>query len=338
MTKGRLKGRKRNQEKAKSVRNFCHEIKIEVDRKEGEKQKSETLPLPKRALPSDEENSLDDHVQKDSIKKRKKSRKDRGVNTSETSVNTDGKHQRKSEEKEKRMVEFTGTANVTVCEESDGKEKSGLDSDSKKKELKDYNREHSKRKTNKETKETKVEVSEKKRKRKQDERNFYEVQQDVNQIGDGHNICDSKNVDDEFKDKKKKKKREKEIELENTLDTRNGNNLELSEEVDSEITDSVKKKKKKKSKHQLGEASKSTIHPGVDYLHTWHFDRSNWNFKKVRQVWLLQNMFDQEQVSKIFQCLAIANMSKIHESHLLSSIVMIPFCTQGANLLVDLGK
>lgn len=312
MTKGSLKDRKRNQEKAKSEQNYFHQKKVEVDRKQGEddkeKQKSVTLPLLKRALPSDEENSLDDHVQRDSNKERKKRRNDRGVNTAEPSVSIDDKHQRESKEKEKRektrvrQVELTETANFSVCEVSDCKEKPGFDSDSKTKELRDYNRgekEHSKLKNDRKANKPKVDVSEKRKKMNQDERNFYEVQQGINQKGDVQNICDSKNVDDEDENKKKKKKRKKEIEFENTLDTKSDKNLGTSEEVDSENTDTVKKKKKKKSKHQPGETSNATIHPGVDYLRTWHFDRRNWNFKKVRQVWLLQNMFDQEQVSKV---------------------------------------
>ena len=299
MTKGRLKDRKRNQEKAKSVQNYSHEKNAEVDRKEGEKQKPATLPLLKRALLSDE-NSLDDDIQRVSIKKRKKSRKDRDVDTSEPSSSIDDKRESKGKKKRMVEVEFTGTANFSVREESDCKGKPCFESDTKRKELRDNYLEHSKRENNKETKEPKVEVSERRRKRKRDERNFYEVQQDINQIGDAQTICESKNVSsDEVKDKRKKEKRKKEIEIDNTLDTTSDNNSGLSKEVDTEKTDSVKKKKKKKSKHQPGEATKATIHPGVDYLLTWHFDKSNWNFKKVRQVWLLQNMFDQEQVSKI---------------------------------------
>ena len=307
MTKERLKDRKRNQEKSKSVQNYFHqkEDEVHVDSKEGKKQKSVTLPLRKRALPSDEENFLDDHDQSDSTTKRKKSKKGRGANTSEPSVSNDDKRQRKSEEKKKRTieVEFTGTANASVCEESDCKEKPGFDSDSKKKELRDFNREHSKRKNDKESK---VEVSEKRKKKKHDdERTLHEVQQGISlkQKGDVQNICDSKNVDHEVKDKKKKKKKKNEIELENTLDTSNDKTSGLCTKVESEKSDTVKEKKKKKSKRQPGEASKAVVHPGVGYLRTWYFDRRNWNFKKVRQVWLLQNMFDQEQVSEVILCL-----------------------------------
>ena len=285
MTKERLRDRKRNQEKSKSVQNYFHqkEDEVHVDSKEGKKQKSVTLPLRKRALPSDEENFLDDHDQSDSTTKRKKSKKDRGANTSEPSVSNNDKRQRKSEEKKKRTieVEFTRTANASVCEESDCKEKPGFDSDSKKKELRDFNREHSKRKNDKESK---VEVSEKRKKKKHDDERTL-------------------NVDHEVKDKKKKKKRKNEIELENTLDTSNDKTSGLCTKVESEKSDTVKEKKKKKSKRQPGEASKAVVHPGVGYLRTWYFDRRNWNFKKVRQVWLLQNMFDQEQVSEVILCL-----------------------------------
>ena len=307
MTKGSLKDRKRNKEKAKSVQNYFHQKKVEVDRKEGGKQKSVTLPSLTRALPSDEENSLNHQVQRDSFKTRKK-RKDRGVNISPPCGSIDDEYQPGSKEKEKQMgeVEFKGTANVGFSEVNDCKEKPGCDSDGKKIELVVYNRnekEHYKRKNDEEAKEPKGDVSKKRKKRKQDESSVCEVQQVLNQKGDAQNICDSKKVDREFQGKEKKRK--KEIELEDTLDTRNNDNFGLSEEIDSEKTDTAKKKKKKKSKHQPGEASKATIPPGVDYLRTWHFDRRNWNFKKVRQVWLLQNMFDQEQVSKITKCLVL---------------------------------
>lgn len=305
MTKGSLKDRERNKEKAKSMQNSFHQKKVEVDRKEGGKRKSVILPSLKRALPSDEENSLNHQAQRDSFKTRKKSRKERGVIISPPCGSIDDKQQPGTKEKEKQMVKVKfKTANVNFSEESDCKEKPGCDSDGKKDELRLYNRdkkEHYKSKNGKEPKEPKVDVSKKRRKRKLDElSNVCEV---LNQKGDGQNMCDSKRADDEVQGKKKKRK--KEIELEDTLDTRNNDNFGLREEIDSEKTDTAKKKKKKKSKHQPGEASKATIPPGVEYLRTWHFDRRNWNFKKVRQVWLLQNMFDQEQVSKIIKCLVL---------------------------------
>ncbi|XP_022800263.1 uncharacterized protein C7orf50-like [Stylophora pistillata] len=54
---------------------------------------------------------------------------------------------------------------------------------------------------------------------------------------------------------------------------------------------------KKKSRQEPQEESNPALHPAIDYLHTWHYKRQHWNFKKVRQVWLLKNMFDQEEIS-----------------------------------------
>ena len=92
---------------------------------------------------------------------------------------------------------------------------------------------------------------------------------------------------------KKTRKRKAEPEEEHTLDVDNRNKNEVNGE--SEV---VKKKKKKKPNDDPGGNSKPAIHPGLCYLRTWNNDKQNWNFKKVRQVWLLQNMFDQQQVSK----------------------------------------
>lgn len=98
---------------------------------------------------------------------------------------------------------------------------------------------------------------------------------------------------DNVDNSKKTRKRKAEPEEEYTLDVDNRNENEANGE--SEV---VKKKKKKKAKDDPGENSKPAIHPGLSYLRTWNNDQQNWNFKKVRQVWLLQNMFDQQQVSK----------------------------------------
>ena len=98
---------------------------------------------------------------------------------------------------------------------------------------------------------------------------------------------------DNVDNSKKTRKRKAEPEEEYTLDIDNRNENEANGE-----SEAVKKKKKKKPKDDPGGNSKPAIHPGLSYLHTWNNDKQNWNFKKVRQVWLLQNMFDQQQVSK----------------------------------------
>ncbi|XP_069701161.1 protein cholesin [Periplaneta americana] len=34
----------------------------------------------------------------------------------------------------------------------------------------------------------------------------------------------------------------------------------------------------------------------LSYLKKWHEDRQNWKFEKLRQIWLLQNMFEAEKI------------------------------------------
>ena len=52
-----------------------------------------------------------------------------------------------------------------------------------------------------------------------------------------------------------------------------------------------KKKRIKKSNIEM-----KAIHPALHYLLLWQNCRSEWKFKKVRQMWLLQNMYKKEQV------------------------------------------
>lgn len=61
----------------------------------------------------------------------------------------------------------------------------------------------------------------------------------------------------------------------------------------------IKKKKKKEVQIEVNQSKIESfpgIHPSLFYLHTWYTNREHWNFRKVRQVWLLQNMFDQEKI------------------------------------------
>ena len=72
-----------------------------------------------------------------------------------------------------------------------------------------------------------------------------------------------------------------------------------------------KEKKRKKGKKQSSDASERegtskadgesqkepAVHPALIYLDCWKNDRKNWRFKKVRQVWLLHNMFTADKVS-----------------------------------------
>lgn len=308
MTKASLKDGKRKQGKNKSEESCCRNEKVETDHKHGDKIK-EKKKL-KRVLPSDEDNRLDDHVERDSNKKRKKRKTERDVKTSELSDSVEDRYQPigkvkaiKRGKPRVRQQELTRTASsVDSFEESSFTENTYLDSGKEGKELGesiDDEKELFKQKHGKKAKEPEVEAGEKRETKKQ-------IDQEMYQEGDLQNFSGENSVDGEIDKKTKKKKRKKKMETDNSVDSDERNEkfsddvLGADEEVGTEETDTIKKKKKKKS-NPGKESETTTVHPGIDYLQTWYNNIGNWNFKKVRQVWLLQNMFDQELVSKIMQ-------------------------------------
>ncbi|KAH8552500.1 hypothetical protein BGW37DRAFT_489225 [Umbelopsis sp. PMI_123] len=74
-----------------------------------------------------------------------------------------------------------------------------------------------------------------------------------------------------------------------------------------------KKKKKGASKQGSGSATTTTstasifqndstgsilpTNSAIDYLRTWKSDRASWKFQKVRQIWLLANLYDEVKIS-----------------------------------------
>jgi len=46
------------------------------------------------------------------------------------------------------------------------------------------------------------------------------------------------------------------------------------------------------------EDSEGAIQPAITYLLSWKEKTKDWKFKKLRQTWLLQSMYDKEKVSK----------------------------------------
>uniref|UniRef100_T2M730 Uncharacterized protein C7orf50 n=1 Tax=Hydra vulgaris TaxID=6087 RepID=T2M730_HYDVU len=58
--------------------------------------------------------------------------------------------------------------------------------------------------------------------------------------------------------------------------------------------------KRKKVKVALEDAKnlEKEIHPAILYLLQWNDNKTEWKFQKVRQVWLLQNMYNKLQVNK----------------------------------------
>ncbi|KAJ2961257.1 hypothetical protein NQZ79_g3500 [Umbelopsis isabellina] len=95
-----------------------------------------------------------------------------------------------------------------------------------------------------------------------------------------------------------------------------GDNDEVIEKkAKIEVTDGKKKKPtKKKSKASKKAAATATttstssifhsdstgsilpVHSSVEYLRAWKSDRSSWKFQKVRQTWLLSNLYDEIKI------------------------------------------
>ncbi|KAI8494722.1 hypothetical protein Bbelb_273270 [Branchiostoma belcheri] len=83
---------------------------------------------------------------------------------------------------------------------------------------------------------------------------------------------------------------------------------ELSPEEVRKMERKLKKMRKKEAKKSAlpvpqepvvkeEEKKESVVHLGSVYLQTWKSDRPNWVFRKVRQVWLLRNMYNTDKVS-----------------------------------------
>jgi WKF domain len=50
------------------------------------------------------------------------------------------------------------------------------------------------------------------------------------------------------------------------------------------------------SAHSINRHHSTLGSKAIDYLRTWKSDRSVWKFQKVRQIWLLANMYDEVKV------------------------------------------
>ena len=71
--------------------------------------------------------------------------------------------------------------------------------------------------------------------------------------------------------------------------------------LESPALHKVKKNpKRKKNVFLEGEkVSENVVQPAIAYLLQWNDNKAKWKFQKVRQVWLLQNMYDKSQVKAL---------------------------------------
>lgn len=116
------------------------------------------------------------------------------------------------------------------------------------------------------------------------------------------------------KKKKKRDKAERLSECENTTVIKgkeigqDETSPQISDELEEIRRQERKQKKKNKKLKKLEQNVKSTISESseagpnafqlaLDYLSQWEKDRVHWRFQKVRQVWLLHNMYDENKVN-----------------------------------------
>jgi len=312
MAKGKHKEEKLQKEQAKTDEDKKKRAKID-SKHDKEDNKTQSSAETKVKLKRTHEEG-DPQEKEDSINKWKKSRKKDQTTSEAPDITTDEKEQRdklsrENDKSHSRKLNGTTKEFAGFCEDGVGKENSNLskgEKKKKKKELKESGSEmlqssdekdQSIHKHGKKVKKPKVEVDEEREKSKHKEKRFREDRQEINKKGDLEIVSDVDSV------VKKKKKRKRKAEPENILDGENNKIKDIENlgtddsKLSEEEADIVKKKKKKRSKHQSEQEPKPSVHPGLDYLRTWHTNRQHWNFKKVRQVWLLQNMFDQEQIT-----------------------------------------
>ncbi|XP_078273739.1 protein cholesin [Rhinoraja longicauda] len=110
---------------------------------------------------------------------------------------------------------------------------------------------------------------------------------------------------DPTRQKRKKRARSQDTE-EKPMDGIEGEE-ELSPEAKRTMERKLKKERKKEEKKTLREASvvvqegtpqrASACQLALEYLTTWSTNRKEWRFQKTRQIWLLQHMYDRDQVS-----------------------------------------
>lgn len=73
------------------------------------------------------------------------------------------------------------------------------------------------------------------------------------------------------------------------------NQENINTEVKSLKTKKIKVKKEKKAEIKIKD-TKMLKKKAINYLKLWKKDKSNWKFEKLRQIWLLQNMFNEAMV------------------------------------------
>eukprot|EP00700_Malawimonas_jakobiformis_P002999 EC725409.1.p1 GENE.EC725409.1~~EC725409.1.p1 ORF type:complete len:118 (+),score=17.80 EC725409.1:59-412(+) len=70
----------------------------------------------------------------------------------------------------------------------------------------------------------------------------------------------------------------------------------------ADVPERVRPEKKKRFRRTKQSKRKyhPESHPALEYLSLWKHDRDSWKFQKVRQVYLLQHLYERDRVPKSF--------------------------------------
>lgn len=98
----------------------------------------------------------------------------------------------------------------------------------------------------------------------------------------------------------KKKRKKKNVSFTETFTGKGSEDDENDNKEETRVPKKKKDKKKKKDGKATEEGSDDTSisaqTASINYLKTWSDDNANWKFQKVRQVWLLQHMYDDSKI------------------------------------------
>lgn len=209
---------------------------------------------------------------------KKKSRKENGISHEETEEIFAGSY--KDSKKVETPVLSNGKKRKKRVQENDYEKEHTSDG-----------KEQSAEKCNAKAKKLKDEAVNREKRSKKKERNK-KGDKDVNTVNGREVVPDMSQNSFDKKNRKRKETAGAEI---------TGESNEVTETPGVQKKKNKKRRRRKikmwrKKKKKLKTYKSYAVHPALDYLRTWHSNREYWSFKKVRQSWLLQNLFDQEKV------------------------------------------
>ncbi|KAK9891551.1 hypothetical protein WA026_015513 [Henosepilachna vigintioctopunctata] len=133
------------------------------------------------------------------------------------------------------------------------------------------------------------------------------------------------------RDKQTLEKQAKTIDPEDTEN--NVKDIEQSEEIKKDTGSSLSKRAMKKMKYQqLLDGKKKEVDlklkkSAFEYLSNWKHNKINWKFEKLKQIWLLQNLYDSSKIEESIWSIVVEYFShskgKVHKTILDEAIKIV---------------